>query len=580
MYTDFVHLHCHTQNSKFDGFSAIKTFNRDEDKVLGVVAKAKELGMQGIGISDHGTVAGIIEFLKECREVKIKPILGMESYFCRNHKFKNSEEQKDGRKGNRHLLLIAKNSTGYKNLCTLSHKACIDGYYYDPRIDFELLNEHKSGMIVTSACLSSIINWNLSIDRYKEAKKAATAFKDIFHDDFYLEVMYHGIDDEAKIIPDVLKMGKELNIKVVASNDCFTKGTLVLTDQGNIPIELLEVGHKVYTHKDRLRSIQFVNKRMVDEIYTVKTIIDIAFQVTGNHPVLTVQKNGNTWEIPNWKTVETLTQNDYLLMHKHHNAVRDTNKETVRDIGDYFAIQIQEIIKEHKSVEVFNIQVDEDETYIANSYIVHNCHYTLREDSKYHDVLLCMSTKRLLKDPNRMKFSYNEFYLKSKEEMHRIFGHVPYVLSNTLEILEKCNYNDIVFVEEGGSVKLPRFDLPENFKTPFEYLEHLAMKGLHDNNFHTKPEYVQRLKQELSDIKLVWDTKRYDFATYFLVVKDIIDFANENNINSGIRGSGYGSLLLRCLGISEGDPIKSGLLWSRFLGFDDKFFISEDDLGL
>lgn len=426
--SDFVHIHNHSQFSKFDGFSSVQDFKRDGEPVSGIVSTAKELGMKAVALTDHGTVAGAIEFLKTCREKGVKPIIGMEAYLCRNRQFKSKDQQPDGRKGNRHINIIAKNYDGFQNLCTLSHRASLEGYYYDPRLDIELLAEFSKGLIVTSACLGSIVNWNLAIDRYEKAKQAAKLFKDIFGDDFYLEVMYHGIDREAKIIPEVQRLAQELDIKIIATNDC---------------------------------------------------------------------------------------------------------------------------------------------------------HYLRKEDAEYHEVLMCMSSGRCIKDPKRIKFPYNEFYFKSAEEMAKIFGHTPSMLLNTLEIAEKCDYTDLLFVESGGTMKLPKFDIPPEFPGPYEYLKDLAWKGLANIELDKSEPHRKRLEQELSDIKLIWDTKRYDFSTYFLIVDDIMRFAREHGVAAGIRGSGYGSVLLKCLGIAEGvDPLEQELLWERFLGFDSKIFISEEDFGI
>lgn len=382
--------------------------------------------MSAVGLTDHGTVAGIIQFLKECRKQKIKPILGMEAYFCRNRFNKSKELQPDGKRGNRHLNVIAKNFEGYQNLCTLAHKASIEGYYYDARIDFELLNEYKDGLIISSACLSNIVNWNLSRDRYDKAKQAATMFKDIFKEDFYLEMMYHGIDEEAKILPEIQKLSKELDIKIIVSNDS---------------------------------------------------------------------------------------------------------------------------------------------------------HYIEKSDAEFHEILVCVNTDRLLKDPKRLSFPYNEFYFKSKEEMYKLFGHVPSAMQNTLEIAEKCDYEDLVFVEDGGPMRLPNLKIPEEYATPFDYLEYLSWEGLKKCGWDKSQEHIERLKLELNDIKLVWNTKKWDFATYFLIVKDIMQFAKENDIEAGIRGSGYGSLVVRCLGLSEKiDP--KNLIWERFLGFQNLKYIDYSDLGL
>ena len=207
-----------------------------------------------------------------------------------------------------------------------------------------------------------------------------------------------------------------------------------------------------------------------------------------------------------------------------------------------------------------------------------DCHYIRREDAEFHEVLMCMSSGRLLKDPKRLKFPYEEFYFKSQAEMAKIFGHIPSVLTNTLELAEKCDYSDIVL---GDQMLLPRFDLPDEYSNPFEYLSAMAWDGLKKIKLDDSQRHHDRLERELGDIKLIWDTKRYDFATYFLIVEDIMQFAKKNNIGAGIRGSGFGSLLLKCLGITEGvDPLEQDLMWERFLGFDDKQFISEDDLGI
>ena len=416
--SDFVQIHNHSQYSKFDGFSTIK----------GMVKKAKSMGMPALGLTDHGTVAGIMAFLRECRAQDIKPILGMESYLCRDHTCHCKEGQPDGRKGNKHINLIAKNHKGYQNLCALSQKASLQGMYYDPRIDFELLSEHREGLIVTSACLSNIVNWHLANDRYQAAKRAAGMFQDIFGEDYYLEMMFHGIDREAKVLPDIQKLGKELGIKTIVTNDA---------------------------------------------------------------------------------------------------------------------------------------------------------HYENKEDAEFHEYVMCMSSKRSIRDPKRLKFPFNEFYLKSEEEMLEIWRHCRQSMRNTLEIADKCDYSDIIFVEEGGTMKLPHFDIPSGYSDPLSYLEDLAWKGLKREKLHRSEPHKNRLKRELDDVKLIWDTKRYDFSTYFLVVEDMMRFAREKGIASGIRGSGYGSLLLKCLGITEGvDPLEQDLLWERFLGFDDKYFISESDFGI
>ena len=221
--SNYTHLHNHTEYSPFDGANKMGEW----------VLHARRMGFKSLAISDHGNIGGWIKFYQECRRKKdkedkellgldgkplptIKPIFGMEAYLARNIKEKNPDQ----RKGNRHLLLIAKNKDGYENLCALAQLAQVEGRYIDPRIDLDNLAKHSNGLICSSACLSSVINANLMHGRFDQAKAVATIFKDIFGRDFFLEVMYHGIDAEGLIIPDVLRLGKMLDIPVIASNDC------------------------------------------------------------------------------------------------------------------------------------------------------------------------------------------------------------------------------------------------------------------------------------------------------------------------------------------------------------------------
>jgi len=188
------------------------------------------MGFPALAITDHGNVGGIVKFIKECQSTKdkgdsiyayptIKPIVGSEFYLAKDRSAHSKAEQRDEKRGNYHLILLAKNWQGYQNLCTLSQKSYLEGFFYDPRIDIDLLSQYSDGLICSSACLKGIINYNLLYDRYDQAKKVCAIFKDIFKDDFFLEIMYHGIDAERMIIPDILKLSSELNIPVIATND-------------------------------------------------------------------------------------------------------------------------------------------------------------------------------------------------------------------------------------------------------------------------------------------------------------------------------------------------------------------------
>jgi DNA polymerase-3 subunit alpha len=466
--SDFVHLHCHSEFSRFDGLA----------KMMDLVLHARKMGFKSLALTDHGNVGGWIKFYQECKKKKgkddkplldakgeplapLKPILGCEFYLARHHEKHEKQAQPDGRKGNRHLLLLAKNQIGYQNLCALSQRSWTHGQLYDPRIDLELLAAHSEGLICSSACLSSVVNNNLLHGRFDQAKRVATILKDIFKEDFFLEVMFHGIDSQAYIIPDVIRLSSQLGIPIIASNDA---------------------------------------------------------------------------------------------------------------------------------------------------------HYIRKEQAESQTVLMAMSQSRCLKDPKLLRHSYNEFYLKSSEEMGKVFGSKPEFLLNTVAVAERVE--DYLKV---GGMRLPHFDVAgargeirveskaaqyhqdilngddaavhagvrENssddakFEEAFKFLVELSDKGMHELGWDQSPAHVETLKKELGDVRVAWEANRMDFATYFLIVWDYINFARSKKIITGCgRGSGYASVILRTLKICYGpDPLKYSLIWERFLGFDDKYLLLDSDWG-
>lgn len=436
---DFVHWHCHSEMSAFDGLA----------KLSAMVMQARKMGFPAIALTDHGNIMGWIQFLKEARMTKdkkdnpipyptIKAILGSEFYLSRKQDIGQydpvsqkrglpKKNQPDGRKGNRHLNLYAMNFDGYKNLCTLSQKSWTDGFYSDPRIDMDLLSKHSKGVMCGSACLSSIINVNILYGKYDKARNICGLFKEIFNDNFFLEVMYHGIQEEKVILPDIFKLSSELNIPVCATNDV---------------------------------------------------------------------------------------------------------------------------------------------------------HYLLKEQAMSQEVLLCMSTSRCIKDEKHISFPYDEFYLKSALEMAEIFGEGSSCLINTAVLAERIDTSDIEKNLFGG-MRLPRFNVPDGYKDPYDYLCYLAKEGLKKWGWDKSKKHIEALNIELTDVKVALDNNNYDFATYFLIVRDYIKAAQSKGILVGCgRGSGYASVLLRCLDITYGvDPLEYELLWPRFLGFDSKRFIMEKDFG-
>ncbi len=202
----FTHLHLHTQYSLLDGAAKIEE----------ALDRAKELGMTSLAITDHGVMYGVVDFYLAAKKKGIKPIIGCEIYMAKRSRF-DKEHISDSKYG--HLILLAKNMTGYKNLMKICSYAYIDGYYYKPRADFELLKKYNEGLVCLSGCLKGDVNFALKNNDYKSAKEYATAYKEIFGEDFYLEIQNHSLEDEIGIIPDVIKLSQELNIPLVATND-------------------------------------------------------------------------------------------------------------------------------------------------------------------------------------------------------------------------------------------------------------------------------------------------------------------------------------------------------------------------
>ncbi|HVS58951.1 MAG TPA: DNA polymerase III subunit alpha [Candidatus Saccharimonadales bacterium] len=210
---DYVHLHNHTQYSLLDGLT----------RVPDLVQLVKDTGMEAVAMTDHGTLSGTIEFYKEAKAKGVKPIIGIETYVAaRNHTDK--DPQKD--KARYHLILLAMNNTGYQNLMRLSTIANLQGYYYYPRIDHELIEKYNEGLIATSGCLSGEVGDALKNGQYDQAKKAAEWYKKIFGDRYYLEIQDHGHPDnplssleQQQVNEQVLRLGKELDIPVVLTCD-------------------------------------------------------------------------------------------------------------------------------------------------------------------------------------------------------------------------------------------------------------------------------------------------------------------------------------------------------------------------
>ncbi|KGN03337.1 DNA polymerase III subunit alpha [Clostridium novyi A str. 4570] len=202
----FVHLHTHTEYSLLDG----------SGKIGGLINRAKELGMDSLAITDHGTMFGCVDFYKKAKDAGIKPIIGSEIYVASKSM---NIKRNDSENKNHHLVLLVKNEIGYKNLMKIVSKAAIDGFYYKPRVDHEYLKEHSEGLIALSACLAGEVSYNLLNGTKEKAREVALFYKDIFKEGFYLELQYHGIDKQLRANEMLIELARELDIPLVATND-------------------------------------------------------------------------------------------------------------------------------------------------------------------------------------------------------------------------------------------------------------------------------------------------------------------------------------------------------------------------
>jgi len=414
----FTHLHLHTEFSMLDG----------ANKIPNLAKKIKELGMNAVAMTDHGNMFGTITFYNEMKKNDIKPIIGMEAYIH------NSETIDDKTTKQRyHLCLYAKNEIGYKNLMYLSSQAYMHGFYYYPRINKKMLREHSEGLVCSAACLQGEVNWHLNTNNprnvkngakgYERAKEIALEYKDIFGDDFYLEIMRHGIDDQYFIDDAIIRISRETGIKIVATNDT---------------------------------------------------------------------------------------------------------------------------------------------------------HYTEQKDAEAHEAFMCIAMNKLYDDPNRMRHSVHEFYVKSPEQMANLYADIPEAIHNTNEIADKCNVEiklgnptppNFKFTREKAkeqNLVLPEPELEYSMDNDAVLFVHECWKGL-EKRLEIVPEdkhqeYKDRLQVEIDIINGM------KFPGYMLIVWDFVIYAKLNKIPVGPgRGSAAGSLVAFCLYITDIDPMPYGLLFERFL---------------
>ena len=399
--SDFVHLHLHTEYSLLDGLATIPL----------VIKKAASLGMPAIAMTDHGNMYGAVNFYdavcayngKAKKEGKntIKPIFGTEFYVCDDLTVKARNVSAADESDRRHLILLVKNEQGYKNISLLNAIAFRDGYYYKPRIDLKTLKEHSEGLICLSACIAGDIPQAILHGNYEKAEKLVQWFKDVFGEDFYLEMQNHGLKEEFEVNQYLRQYSKKYGVKLVVTNDV---------------------------------------------------------------------------------------------------------------------------------------------------------HYVDKEDALPHDVLLCVQTGRDYNDENRMRFSSDDYYLKSYEEMRDLFPGDEEALKTTLEIADKCNFEFVY-----GHYMFPRY-IPETGEDPKTYIMKLIDEGVKKKYGEYTDEIRERIDSEIAVIE------KQGFIEYFLIVWDYINAARNMGISVGPgRGSGAGSIVAYLIGITNIDPLKYDLYFERFL---------------
>jgi DNA polymerase III subunit alpha len=401
--SQFVHLHLHTDYSMLDGACDVEK----------LVKRVKELGMPAVAMTDHGNIFGAVHFVNAAYKEGVKPIVGCELYISKKEDHRIERTPPEGDTYN-HLLVLAQNEEGYRNLVKITSEASLHGFYYKPRVSKTFLAEHSRGLIGLSGCLKGEVAERLVESNYDAARQAAATYTDIFgKENFFLEIQDQGLELEHRIHPGLFQLEKELGIPLVATNDS---------------------------------------------------------------------------------------------------------------------------------------------------------HYLCEDDAHAQDVMVCIQTGKSLQETNRMKFDGTQFFVKSHDEMARVFKDSPDVLTRTLDIAERCSMR-----LEKVSNPFPHFDVPSGF-TLDSYFEHISREGFarrldklrplqeQGRLKHTIADYEQRLSREITIIQ------QMRFSGYFLIVWDFIRYAKEHDIPVGPgRGSAAGSLVSYAMGITDIDPLQHELLFERFL---------------
>ncbi len=376
--SDFIHLHNHTHYSLQDGACTVQ----------GLIDAAQKHGMKSVAITDHGVLYGAAEFYKKATKAGIKPIIGMEAYIVtEGSRFdKTKGEDVPGRKRAKHynhLILLAKNKTGFDNLSKLSTLGHTEGFYYKPRIDLELLKKYSEGLICTSACVSGVVSYHLVNGDFTKAKDTAKTYKDIFGEDFYLEIQNHNMDNEKLVLEGMPKLSQELGIKLVATNDCHYiekdhaiphNILLLLSDKNGADYKDLRYGTDQVYFKSSEEMIKLFKKYKgaIENTLEIDSKIDLKLDFDGHHfPNFPIPGNSNA------KTLEEYLE--FLALQGLKNRKLNITKEvedrfrfeldTIKQMGfaSYFLI-VQDFINTAKQK---NIPVGPGRGSVAGSLVAY-----------------------------------------------------------------------------------------------------------------------------------------------------------------------------------------------------------------
>lgn len=341
---DFVHLHVHTQYSLLDG----------ANKINKLVKKAKELKMNSIAITDHGAMFGVVEFYKECKKEGIKPIIGCEVYVAPRSRFEK-EANIDNQYS--HLILLAKNEIGYKNLTKLVSSGFTEGFYYKPRIDLELLEKYHEGLIALSACLAGSVNQAILKNDLEKAKEIALWYKNLFNEDYYLELQPNGLPEQVLANQKLIEISKELNIPLIATNDAHY---LEKEDAYNHEVLLcIQTGKKINdedrmkmgTNEFYLKSIEEMNEYFKNIPEALENTVKVASMCQVDFEF------GNT-KLPNYEIPkEYKTHGEYFRKLCQDGLKERYGEELNKEIQDRFNYEI-ETIEKMKYIDYFLIVWD------------------------------------------------------------------------------------------------------------------------------------------------------------------------------------------------------------------------------